>query len=132
MSFRVPTVDVSVVDLIVNPAEHLVFTTMLFVFVVTTSTREKVIEQLVHSFLTLEWVSLLFIFDDDMVQGEWGLACTIKTIAFSLVMLFHFWIDLTISMAWLSIRLLKGVGAQCGIRSLALVFWHSEPISATS
>ncbi|KAK9167843.1 hypothetical protein Scep_003034 [Stephania cephalantha] len=60
--------------------------------------------QLVDSSLTLKWVSLLFILDDDMVQGEWGLACTVKTVAFSLVVLLHFWTDVTISMAWLSIK----------------------------
>ncbi|KAK9082131.1 hypothetical protein Syun_031531 [Stephania yunnanensis] len=65
--------------------------------------------QLVDSSLTLEWVSLLFILDDDMVQGEWGLACTVKTAAFSLVVLLYFWIDVTINMDWLSIRLINGV-----------------------
>ncbi|KAK9162274.1 hypothetical protein Syun_003176 [Stephania yunnanensis] len=69
--------------------------------------------QLVDSSLTLVWVSLLFILDDDMVQGEWGLACTVKTAAFSLVVLLHFWTDVTISIAWLSIGLMNGVVLNC-------------------
>ncbi|KAK9149217.1 hypothetical protein Scep_007974 [Stephania cephalantha] len=79
--------------------------------------------QLVDSSLTLEWVSLLFILDDDMVQGEWGLACTVKTTAFSLVVLLHFWTDVTISMDWLSIRLMNGVGCYLAARFIWILAW---------